>query len=75
VLFATSNTILPEHLPAFQKEMAIESSVLFDEKEEKQRIIHALQKSGGNKTIAAKMLNIDRKTLYNKMHLYRIELS
>ena len=27
-----------------------------------------------NKTIAAKLLQIDRKTLYNKMHLYDIEL-
>ena len=27
-----------------------------------------------NKTVAAKMLQIDRKTLYNKMHLYGIEL-
>jgi two-component system response regulator HydG len=75
VLFATGNTILPEHLPAFQKETTTESSALFDEKEEKQRIINALQKSGGNKTIAAKMLNIDRKTLYNKMHSYQIALN
>ena len=26
------------------------------------------------KTVAAKLLQIDRKTLYNKMHLYGIEL-
>jgi two-component system response regulator HydG len=75
VLFAGGNTILPEHLPAFQNKTIPETSTLFDVKEEKQRILHALQKSGGNKTIAAKMLNIDRKTLYNKMHQYGIDLS
>jgi two-component system response regulator HydG len=73
VLFATGNTILPEHLPAFQKEITMESSALYSEKEEKQRILNALQKCGGNKTITAKLLNIDRKTLYNKMHLHGIQ--
>jgi len=74
VLFASENTILPEHLPAFHEETTIPNFALFDEKDEKQRIISALQKCGNNKTIAAKMLNIDRKTLYNKMHSYDIEL-
>jgi len=73
-LFASGNTILPEHLPIFQKETTSFTSSLFDEKEEKQRIINALQKSGGNKTVAAKMLQIDRKTLYNKIHAYKIKL-
>ena len=72
VLFAADNTILPEHLPVFQKE-TITPTALFDENDEKQRILNALQKSGGNKTIAAKLLNIDRKTLYNKMHGYGID--
>ena len=75
VLFATDTTILPEHLPVFQKEATCAIATLFDEKDEKQRIISALQKSGSNKTIAAKLLNIDRKTLYNKMHAYKIDLS
>jgi two-component system response regulator HydG len=75
VLFAGGDTILPAHLPVFAKETNLDSKGLFDEKEEKQRIINALQKCGGNKTIAAKMLNIDRKTLYNKMHAYSIDLS
>jgi two-component system response regulator HydG len=75
VLFAAGNTILPEHLPVFQKETVPATTALFDEVGEKQRIMNALQKSGGNKTIAAKLLNIDRKTLYNKMHAYRIDFS
>ena len=41
---------------------------------EKEQIIAALNQARGNKTVAAKMLQIDRKTLYNKMHLYGIEL-
>jgi len=41
---------------------------------EKEQIEAALQKARGNKTVAAKLLQIDRKTLYNKMHLYGIEL-
>ena len=42
--------------------------------DEKDKILKALHKSNGNKTRAAKLLNIDRKTLYNKIHLYNIEL-
>ncbi len=42
--------------------------------DEKDKILKALNKSNGNKTRAAKLLNIDRKTLYNKIHLYNIEL-
>ena len=41
---------------------------------EKDVIIAALNQARGNKTVAAKLLQIDRKTLYNKMHLYGIEL-
>ncbi len=40
---------------------------------EKQKIMEALDISGGNKTMAASILNIDRKTLYNKIRLYKIE--
>ena len=37
---------------------------------EKEQILEALKQARGNKTVAAKLLQIDRKTLYNKMHLY-----
>ncbi|MDR2971989.1 MAG: sigma-54 dependent transcriptional regulator [Bacteroidales bacterium] len=74
VLFASGNTIIPEYFPVFKEEAKSSIFALFDEKDEKQRIINALQKCGSNKSIAAKMLNIDRKTLYNKMHAYGIEL-
>ena len=48
------------------------SFVLHDEEMEKQRILNALQQTGNNKTKAALLLGIDRKTLYNKMKLYNI---
>ena len=41
---------------------------------EKQLIIKTIQEAAFNKSRAAKLLNIDRKTLYNKMKLYNIEL-
>lgn len=41
---------------------------------EKEQILSALEQARGNKTIAARLLQIDRKTLYNKMHFYNIEL-
>lgn len=47
---------------------------LRDEETEKQHILKALKQTGNNKSRAAQLLNIDRKTLYNKLKLYRIEL-
>lgn len=41
---------------------------------ERDAIISVLEKTGYNKTKAADVLNIDRKTLYNKMKSYNIDL-
>jgi two-component system response regulator HydG len=41
---------------------------------EKEIIIQTLQKTKFNKSKAAKLLNIDRRTLYNKLKLYNISL-
>ena len=41
---------------------------------EKQLIIRTIQEAGYNKSKAARILNIDRKTLYNKIKLYNIDL-
>ncbi len=46
---------------------------LFDRDDEKNRILDALQRTGNNKSKAAAMLGIDRKTIYNKLKLYGIE--
>lgn len=50
----------------------IQDLSLHDEEKEKQRIINALQQTNNNKTRAAQLLGVDRKTLYNKLKLYNI---
>jgi len=44
-------------------------------KAEKSAILKALQIAGMNKSKTAELLNVDRKTLYNKMNAYGIDLS
>ena len=46
---------------------------LHNESAEKQRILEALKQTGNNKSKAAQLLGIDRKTLYNKLKLYQIQ--
>ncbi len=70
-LFANDEFISPEDLPKFA-EKKTEDMGLRPENE-KEQIESALHKARGNKTLAAKLLKIDRKTLYNKMHLYDIK--
>lgn len=87
VLFAQDNVLRKENLPDFPKENKSQMTVKIEQPElenrdlclnnkanEKEQIIEALRQARGNKTVAAKLLQIDRKTLYNKMHLYEIEL-
>ena len=45
---------------------------LRNEETEKQHILEALRQTGNNKSRAAQMLGIDRKTLYNKLKLYNL---
>ncbi len=47
---------------------------LRNEEAEKQHIIETLKQTGYNKSRAAQLLGIDRKTLYNKLKLYGIEI-
>lgn len=47
---------------------------LRNEETEKEQILEAIKQSGNNKSKAAQMLGIDRKTLYNKLKLHDIKL-
>ncbi len=77
-LFAENNEISADNLPVLknktQKAPEVEDMAL-QPGDEKEQILAALKKARGNKTVAAKLLQIDRKTLYNKMHLYGIDLT
>jgi two-component system response regulator HydG len=77
-----SGAILPVLFKNFSKEM-VESiqpqkqtiEGLKKENYEKEKITEALEIAKGNKTVAASILNIDRKTLYNKIKLYNVEVN
>lgn len=47
---------------------------LKNEETEKEHILEALRQTNNNKSKAAQLLDIDRKTLYNKLKLYGIDL-
>jgi len=40
---------------------------------ERRYILHVLKTVGGNKTLAARVLGLDRKTLYRKLQFYRVD--
>lgn len=73
-LLSQGNTIetnaLPSELFETNQERYGDMSI---ETNEKQLIINALEKTNQNKTEAAKILNITRKTLYNKLKLYQLD--
>lgn len=68
-------SVLPsEVLSATRVEQPETSYSLFKNKNEQEMILDALEKTHGNKSKAAKLLSIDRKTLYNKLKQYDINL-
>jgi transcriptional regulator with PAS, ATPase and Fis domain len=64
---------LPEPLlgPVVNKDASGEVRLLAEV--EKEQIVKALHSARGNKTAAARLLGLDRKTLYRKLEAYRIE--
>jgi len=85
VLLATGDEILEDSLPAEILQVTMDDAkVGVDESRgvlksvagsaERQAIIEALERVAYNKSKAADLLNIDRKTLYNKLKLYNIPM-
>lgn len=76
-LLCQEDFITPEHIPSELVEMEgkadTDNLALKRERNEVDLIREALLKCNNNKSEAARMLKIDRKTLYNKMKLYSIE--
>lgn len=75
-LLATGDFItckeLGEELRTVEDKQETTNLTLKNEDDEKQRILQALHQTRNNKTRAAQLLGIDRKTLYNKLKLYNI---
>lgn len=83
VLLAKGNRVnincLPQEILGAPREVAdtrnpdtVDLKVI-SEQIEKVKIIEALEKAKYNKSKAAKLLNIDRKTLYNKIKVYQLD--
>ena len=73
MLFRSGTEITPDLLPEFIQIPKQTEQILLPI-DEREQIIKALKITKGNKTKAANLLNIDRKTLYNKMHQYGMEI-
>lgn len=76
VLLERSNMIHIDVLPHEMQDVSRLGNALsgYSKNDEEQAIRQALEKTNNNKSKAAKLLDIDRKTLYNKLKLYNIDL-
>jgi len=75
VLLEKSDVIHLEVLPAEMREPVVnDESFGYTKDNEEEAIKKALEKANYNKSKAAKLLDIDRKTLYNKLKLYNLDL-
>ena len=75
-LLTNNNWISLDEIPKelYEKRFGNNQFALFNEKEEDEIIRRALEAADYNKSKAARLLQIDRKTLYNKLKLYHISL-
>ncbi|MCD6418921.1 sigma-54-dependent Fis family transcriptional regulator [bacterium] len=77
LILSGGGNILPEHLPDLEIAIAESASLqpgetTLDELEKKM-LIAALEKAGGNKSKAAKMLGITRRMIYTRLKKYGLE--
>ena len=73
-ILADSEIIMPSSLPshlALNKEVRCRPSRTLKDIE-KEHIINVLEETGGNQSKASEILGINRKTLYKKIHKYKI---
>ena len=73
-IFAASDIIMPHDLPshlAINREVRRRWSRTLKDIE-KEHIINVLEETGGNQSKASEILGINRKTLYKKIHKYKI---
>lgn len=75
-LLAQHDTISLDELGHELRQPSVQTAsfTLHDGNHEKEQILSALHHANNNKSKAAQLLGIDRKTLYNKLKLYGIEL-
>lgn len=73
-LFCQDDEIAITHLPDFIRNSHLKREIELKPENEKEQIETALKIVKGNKAAAARLLKIDRKTLYNKMHQYGMEI-
>jgi DNA-binding NtrC family response regulator len=69
-------TITLKHLPPVFESFFATKTNLFKNRgtDEKRVIVQALEKTAGNKTMAARLLGISRRNIYRKIENYKIEL-
>lgn len=72
-VFCRDNLIRPEHLPR-EMNPPVEGGELLESGDERNRIVAALEKAGGNKAKAARILGYSRNTIYRKLHEFNIPL-
>lgn len=84
IVMSHGDVITPEHLPQRMRnhvqatespdfELGANSLKFLTSKYEKKLIQKALQKTGGNKTKAAELLQVNRRQLFTKIKQYRLE--
>lgn len=72
VLHTEGDTVTADALEFYEMPLAADASLALNDMEKKQ-IIHALEQTKGNRTMAAALLGIGRTTLYSKMKEYGIK--